>query len=487
MLDMPGASHERDHRLKVHLRFIAALALLGACGAEAPAPTDAGFDAGAPRDAMVAPDAAAPDAQPPLTEGAPVQAVQVPLGPSSGRVVLTEQGALVRRAGDAWWIGTATATRLGPVAPITGGTSLGDGSALVLTEGGAQIATGTRLLDSQLADALEGAQPRRVVRAPDNTLWLATAQSLHVYSGGEGRRLTPTGLPTEAAELAFGPRVGGRAQLWVASRGRVYALDTAAATLEPQAPESVEQLAADPSGRLWVRAGGRLYLRGPGGDWRAQSIEVRAVGAGWIARSEGLAWADGDVLRPIEGLAADAELVATDARSAVVRVGGELVQVYPGRALVVVGLESDAVLTASTTLAAYGANVSLRLDGVALPTTEFRGGVRAVLPVPALTPGPHLLVAEGGGMTQEVPFRAVGGGPPTWAGDIEPLFRARCAACHGTGGNAHALDTPARWQAEIDKILLEVRARRMPLPPYRFVTASEIERIEGWKSSGFRE
>ena len=41
--------------------------------------------------------------------------------------------------------------------------------------------------------------------------------------------------------------------------------------------------------------------------------------------------------------------------------------------------------------------------------------------------------------------------------------------------------------AEIDKILLEVRARRMPLPPYRSVTASEIERIEGWKSSGFRE
>lgn len=487
MHDMAGASHEGDHRLKVRPRFIATLALLGACGSELPAPTDAGIDAGVPGDAMAAPDAAAPDAQPPLTEGAPVDAVQVPLGAGTGRVVLTEAGALVRRDGEAWWIGTTTAARLARVAPIVGGTSLGDGSALVLTEDGAQIFTGTRLLASQLADALEGAQPRRVVRAPDNTLWLATAETLHVYAGGQGRRLTPTGLPTEAAELAFGPRVDGRPRLWVASRGRVYALDTTAATLEPGAPEAVEQLAADDSGRLWVRAGGRLYLRGLGGDWRAQGMDVRAVGGGWIARETGLAWADGDALRSVLGLPADAELLATDARSALVRVGGELRQVYPGRAVVVVGVEADAVLTASTALAAYGASVSLRLDGAALPTTEFRGGVRAVLPVPALTPGPHLLVAEAGGQTQEVPFRAVGGGPPTWTSDIEPLFRARCAACHSAGGNAHPLDTPARWQAEIDKILLELRARRMPLPPYRSVTASEIERIEGWKSSGFRE
>lgn len=455
-----------------------------ACGSEPIAPPPSP-DGGTPTG-----DASIPDAEVGrLLEGPSIPALAIPLGTADGPlIVLEEDGVLAREDGDAWWIATTTTVNLGPLGRLTGGTSLGDGSALVLADDGARIFTGTRLVPSLIADALAGNPPRRAVRAGDGSLWLASDATLHRFFDGSARQLSPGGLPTTRAELGFGAPVLGQPQTWVASAGRLYALDAASATLEPDAPAGVDAFAIDEGGTLWAEAQARLFVRTPAGRWVDQQQPIEGVGARWIARAEGLAFVAEGQLRAVEGVGAGTRILGTHARGALVRTAdGRLLELLPGLQVALRGFEDGATLTASTAVVAYGEGVTLELDGVPIGGVPFRGGLRANIPAGTLDEGAHRLVAHSGTEQAQLGFTTRQGGVPTWTLDIEPFFRERCATCHRAGGNAHDLDGLALWRSEIDRILSAVRERRMPLPPSRALSADEISRIDGWKSAGYPE
>ena len=77
--------------------------------------------------------------------------------------------------------------------------------------------------------------------------------------------------------------------------------------------------------------------------------------------------------------------------------------------------------------------------------------------------------------------------PPTWDGDIEPLFAAECAECHTDQGVSRPLDTPGAWAADIDLILYNLQEQRMPLPPRDPLGLSEIQLVRAWAAGGFPE
>ena len=436
-----------------------------------------------PDAAVSSPDATVVDPPPAvLIESAPIRAVMIPLGPETDAIVAIGDDLIARRDADAWWIGTATEARIQPIGRITGGAALGGNTALVLAEDGPWAWNGHRLLASPIADALEGAAPRRAARSREGALWLATDDGVFVYADGVGRRLQPQGLPTASASIAA---LEAARAAWVSSSGQVYRLDTTKATLDPDAPGGVESIALDAAGTLWTRANGQLFRRIATG-WIDDHRAIEGALAGWLARTDGLARVDGDAIHRIEGTAG-LRLLSADARSAIASGQGSLWRVIPGSDVAILGIESGAVLTASTALVAYGAR-ALFLDGSALPGAPFRGGLRASIAPASLRQGDHVLGAQTpGGQEISVRFSTLQGGVPTWRHDIEPFFRARCALCHGTGGNAHNLDGYALWKTDIDRILSAVSEGRMPLLPYPMLDRIEISRIDGWKSAGFPE
>lgn len=79
--------------------------------------------------------------------------------------------------------------------------------------------------------------------------------------------------------------------------------------------------------------------------------------------------------------------------------------------------------------------------------------------------------------------------PPdvTWTGDIEPLFQAKCAKCHGEGQFASPKYTREAWIEQFDNILDFVSLGAMPLPPNPPLESADIQRIKAWKDEGFPE
>src|SRR5690606_24531998 len=75
----------------------------------------------------------------------------------------------------------------------------------------------------------------------------------------------------------------------------------------------------------------------------------------------------------------------------------------------------------------------------------------------------------------------------TWTADVEPIFEAHCASCHGPAGPAITrLDTIDAWERLADAIRLNVETGRMPLnrPP---LSQRELALIEAWMNNGFPE
>jgi hypothetical protein len=73
-------------------------------------------------------------------------------------------------------------------------------------------------------------------------------------------------------------------------------------------------------------------------------------------------------------------------------------------------------------------------------------------------------------------------GNVTWAGDIQPLFEAECARCHG-GDTDTRLDTSEAWQERIELVLLNVRSGTMPIGGQ--LSDAQIAAIEAWRLGGF--
>jgi hypothetical protein len=90
------------------------------------------------------------------------------------------------------------------------------------------------------------------------------------------------------------------------------------------------------------------------------------------------------------------------------------------------------------------------------------------------------------------PAEPVGGAavaPPTWEGDIKPLFDLYCNNCHApvpTGGAPFPLTTYAEAAPWIDRF--EVRVlERMDMPPGGVRDADDLALIESWVRAGAPE
>ncbi len=89
--------------------------------------------------------------------------------------------------------------------------------------------------------------------------------------------------------------------------------------------------------------------------------------------------------------------------------------------------------------------------------------------------------ADGEGAVTEVSFSAAV--LVTWAGEIEPLYQERCAACH-SGDTESVLDSAESWAAEIDAILGMVSSGAMPIGGPA-LTEAEVAAITAWRDGGF--
>ncbi len=138
--------------------------------------------------------------------------------------------------------------------------------------------------------------------------------------------------------------------------------------------------------------------------------------------------------------------------------------------------------------AAPDATVTVALDGASLAFAPRGQAVRMTLTPRALGPGRHTLVLRVDEVDAEtLRFDVTSDVEPTYTNLVRPLFIARCQTCHDVGQVARRLDDAARWRAELDAIVVELRAGRMPLPPYRAVPAATIELLERWRALGFPE
>jgi hypothetical protein len=73
----------------------------------------------------------------------------------------------------------------------------------------------------------------------------------------------------------------------------------------------------------------------------------------------------------------------------------------------------------------------------------------------------------------------------TWTEDIEPLYRAQCADCHGAAGpSARRLDSREGWMREVDRLVPAITTGAMPLGRPRLPEAS-VSLVRAWAAAGF--
>jgi hypothetical protein len=77
-------------------------------------------------------------------------------------------------------------------------------------------------------------------------------------------------------------------------------------------------------------------------------------------------------------------------------------------------------------------------------------------------------------------------GPPGWLSDIEPIFVARCAQCHGNRPDARSLETRMSWIDDFDLIVFDVESGRMPLG-MDALTPEQVQTVKGWGAAGYPE
>ena len=73
----------------------------------------------------------------------------------------------------------------------------------------------------------------------------------------------------------------------------------------------------------------------------------------------------------------------------------------------------------------------------------------------------------------------------TWETDIAAFAADNCTRCHANLGIAHPLDTYDSWVAEVDEIIEEVAAARMPQDDKPLI-GGNAELIRRWKDGGLK-
>jgi hypothetical protein len=93
---------------------------------------------------------------------------------------------------------------------------------------------------------------------------------------------------------------------------------------------------------------------------------------------------------------------------------------------------------------------------------------------------------QGADSCPTVPDSCPDASPPTFSGDVAPLFVATCQNCHAPGGQQAML--PFTTYDEIVgsdlRIIPQVAACRMPLPPVAPLTDAQRQTILEWFGCG---
>jgi cytochrome c5 len=363
---------------------------------------------------------------------------------------------------------------------------------LVGTERGLFARSGDWLDPSPIGEALAGAAITDLARTR-GAVWIATDAGLHRWSDGQVVELRVNGAPIPGARLAASAdevlAVGaGRAHLFAA--GAVSVLEG------PSEPVDAALLA----GERWVLdASGTVWQAPPGAPLAPLLADVaaRALRGGaaevWIedARGRVLRAADG-ALRPVgqgsmrllDGAGPGAALVA-DARG-LARVFAELT--VPLAGLHQGPIDEPVEVRVEPLFAADVAEIEARLGELEL---DVRPAPWRFTVDPAAAPPGASTLRVRVRYTDDKPDAEVrrevvlAGAAPTWGEVVEPLYRERCALCHGAGASARPLATREAWMRGFDVILENVRTGRMPLPPGAPLSAPEVARLEAWRDAGF--
>jgi len=338
-------------------------------------------------------------------------------------------------------------------------------------------------------------------------LWIGAEAGLRRWRDGQVVAVTVDGA--EVGPFAVGGDVRGDSVTWVAQGEVVHALGNAGAVwvdLEAAAlAGTVDALAVDASRTAWATAGGWLYRRDANDGWLRYDLGVpvwavhgvpSAAGV-WIEAEGMWLFSDGTTWEAPTGLPAPDPMLQprVDAAGRLLVVDDDgLWRASTTRPLVLVGLEQGAVVARSTEVHL----VPTAPDEVETLVVSLVDGAGAEVAVPVveqvatvdpegLEPGPYELVAvaDYGERQSEARLSLFLGADfePTWADDIQPLYEAQCALCHG-GAATTVLEAPEDWAARIDDILFNVRAGNMPLGGDP-LSDLDVAVIEAWAAAGY--
>lgn len=378
--------------------------------------------------------------------------------------------------------------------------SIGD-DLLVAADAGLYALVEGELLPSPLGELV--ADVTRLLATGDGALWLIDAAGLHVWRDGELTGVTPQDMSSTDGPTTIG-EWSDTATVWIADDASLYGVGYGDAGLQAWAVDAdatIDAIAANDEGGVWLVVDGALWHLDPDGAWTpfelpftinaivghplAPDLWLDAAGALWQYR-EGR-------FRPVEGIPAYAGLRAEVDGSVLLYGPAGLHRVRPGRFLAVLGLNDGDLVDRDTTVTFEPTRpdlvdaVEYTLDGgdaVALDAAPY---TLALSPV-ELAEGPHTLrvtaiYSDGERIDVELAFRIQG--PPTWDDDIGPIYVEHCEQCHGERGGAHRMDTLEIWQDEFDDIVDAITNNRMPLPPNPAVPPAQLELIQSWGATGF--
>ncbi len=384
---------------------------------------------------------------------------------------------------------------------------LDDTAAIVAAADGLFILDGDSLRASPLSTMLAEETVTAMLAVPrgddDLDLWLASDAGLKLHREGLLHDIAVGDLATSDAKLAWGPTVDGVPSLWVAAGDDFYSItargDSLTALPVVDGPARVDHLVSDAAGRLWA-AGDGFFRRSGDESW--QELVTTSPVAGLYGRpddsdvyilTDELLVAQGEGFYAVVG-GPEGEIAGIDSlgRLLVLTETG-VDRVSPDRPLGFLGLQAGAqlddiaVLRLLPTAPLHVSGLSATLNGEAVELDEWS----LLLDPLELADGPQSLeftVAYDDVLdpvTASLLFSVGEFVPPTWTGEIEPLFRRECAECHTDSGVSRPLDTPAAWQADLDLIFYNLEGERMPLPPRDPLTMSEIQLVRAWAAGGF--
>jgi len=424
----------------------------------------------------------------PLTRVA--RTVEIVEGPVDVAVPALDGAIVVQDGRATWFDGQDRAVALGPVEGALRGATVVDGEPWLLLDDTAWVHRDGALVDPGLptVSGLSG---------DGADLWCTTPDGVRLFGNDRLRAVGFDGATVDGP-LAPGGHLAGTPVTWIAHDDGVHALAQNAVdarVYETYAVGGVTGVVAGPV-EVVVAANGALHTR-------REAWARTGVAASELAGGPGGAWIVAPDLRFVEGhalvapAAIEGALAGVDAlgRLLVLPEGGGASWQFVHRPLRWVGLGDgeEVTLPVEVELAAIDPDEVVEASVVVrAPGSERRfDAVGLVVRIdPVGLDGPAVAWAEAtyadGTRSTSIP-RRVRFAPAievTWAEHVAPIEEVHCARCHVDGADEPHLGGPEAWEQQIDAIVTEIVAGRMPLGG-RPLSPGEVAYVEAWRDGGF--